>query len=48
MLNPFYAKLQMDAAVCKFNIYRRFLNPTTNQFELAPMYDDDEDEDDDV
>lgn len=42
LLKLLYEKLWIDSAVYKLNIFRRFLNPLTDQFELAPMYDDDD------
>lgn len=42
LLNLLYAKLWTDSTMCKLFISRRFLNPSTNLFEIAPMFDDDD------
>ncbi|KAK1396349.1 hypothetical protein POM88_006212 [Heracleum sosnowskyi] len=42
LLNLLYAKLWMDDTLYKLNICRRFLNPSTNLYEIAPMFDDDD------
>ncbi|KAL8157715.1 hypothetical protein AgCh_002427 [Apium graveolens] len=42
LLNLLHTKLWTDSTLYKLNVSRRFLNPSTNMFEIAPMFDDDD------
>ncbi|KAL8110143.1 hypothetical protein AgCh_026022 [Apium graveolens] len=42
LLNLLHTKLWTDSTLYKLNVSRRFLNPSTNMFEIAQMFDDDD------
>ncbi|KAL8156429.1 hypothetical protein AgCh_001498 [Apium graveolens] len=42
LLNLLHTKLWTYSTLYKLNVSRRFLNPSTNMFEIAPMFDDDD------
>lgn len=42
LLDVLYKKLFIDPKLCKLSILRRFLDPTTKKYGVAPIFDDDD------